>query len=286
MWFRVTESGVYAGQVQHALLAFMIHSRKLFSRQEELHKISRLNFIFMVATDALENETVMVKTLTHRRAKNVSPFEKGVFINCPFDKKYEPILQAILFCVIYLGFAPRIATESNDSSENRLRKIQSLIEESKYSIHDLSRCISIKKGEFFRLNMPFELGVDYGCREYSSNDCKHKKFLILEEKQYQTKKALSDLAGCDMQAHDGDYAKAIRKVRNWLVSEANLPTTTDGAAKIIGAYTADFQEWHYEQRLSRGFSEEDIQDYPTSELLGAMHEWTRLGRPASYQQEN
>jgi len=209
------------------------------------------------------------------------PFERCVFINCPFDEKYEPILQAILFCVIYLGFKPRIATESNNSSDNRLSKIQNLIENSKYSIHDLSRCVSSKKGEYFRLNMPFELGVDYGCREYFGNDRKGKKFLILEEKNYQTKKALSDLAGCDMQAHDGDYQKAIRKVRNWLVSEANLPTTTDGAAKIIGAYTADFQEWHYEQMLSRGFSEDDIQDYPTSELLTAMEEWMGLGKPVN-----
>lgn len=209
------------------------------------------------------------------------PFEKCVFINCPFDEKYEPILQAILFCVIYLGFKPRIATESNNSSENRLNKIQKLIENSKYSIHDLSRCVSSKKGEYSRLNMPFELGVDYGCREYFGNDRKEKKFLILEEKNYQTKRALSDLAGCDMQAHDGNYEKAIRKVRNWLVSEANLPTNTDGAAKIIGAYTADFQEWHYEQMLSRGFSEDDIQDYPTSELLTAMEDWIELGKPIS-----
>ena len=206
-------------------------------------------------------------------------FEKSVFINCPFDKQYEPILQAILFCVIYLGFKPRIATESNNSSENRLSKIQNLIESSKYSIHDLSRCISSKKGEYFRLNMPFELGDDYGCREYFGNGCKEKKFLILEEKNYQTKKALSDLAGCDMQAHDGSYENAIRKVRNWLVSEANLAITTDGAAKIIGAYTTDFQEWHYEQMLEKGFSEDDIQDYPTSELLSAMEKWIGLDKP-------
>ncbi len=206
-------------------------------------------------------------------------FEQCVFINCPFDKDYEPILQAVLFCVIYLGFTPKIASQSNDSGENRLTRIQHLIEQSKYSIHDLSRCVAAKKGEYFRLNMPFELGVDYGCREYFGNGRNAKKFLILEEKNYQTKKALSDLAGCDMQAHDGKYENVIRKVRNWLVSEANLSNTTDGATKIIGAYTADFQEWHYEQMLSRGFSEDDIQDYPTSELLTAMNEWMELGKP-------
>lgn len=109
-------------------------------------------------------------------------FEKSVFINCPFDKDYEPILQAILFCVIFLGFEPRIATENSDSGSIRLEKIRDLIENSKFSIHDLSRCQAKKKGEHFRLNMPFELGVDYGCRQYLGNGRNEKKLLILEEK--------------------------------------------------------------------------------------------------------
>ncbi len=121
--------------------------------------------------------------------------------------------------------------------------------------------------------MPFELGIDYGCRAFYGKGCEEKKFLILEEKNYQTKKALSDLAGCDMQAHNKDVTTAIRKVRNWLVSEAALPSTTVGAKKIWDAYTTDFQEWHYEKMLVKGFSEDDIRDYPTSELLTAMQEW-------------
>ena len=128
--------------------------------------------------------------------------------------------------------------------------------------------------------MPFELGVDYGCRQYFGNGREEKKFLILEEKKYQSKQVLSDLAGCDMEAHEGDFEKAIRKVRNWLVCEAGI--TANGPKFIIGAYTADFQEWHYEQMLANGFSEEDIQDYPTSELLTAMQRWMALGKPVSF----
>lgn len=80
------------------------------------------------------------------------PFEQSVFINCPFDEDYEPILQAILFCVIFLGFNPRIARERNDSAEVRIEKIAALIEASKFSIHDLSRAQAAKKGEYYRLN--------------------------------------------------------------------------------------------------------------------------------------
>lgn len=205
-----------------------------------------------------------------------APFERCVFINCPLDKEYEPILQAILFCVVYLGFSPRLSTERNDSGENRLSKIQSLIESSKYSIHDLSRSQAKRKGEHFRLNMPFELGIDYGCRKYFGEGREEKKLLILEEKKYRHQAALSDLAGCDVEMHAGDFQQAVRKVRNWLVSEAGAPA--EGAAKILGAYT-DFQEWYYERQLAAGFSEQDIQDYPTRELLDAMELWIQEGKP-------
>ncbi|WP_085908890.1 hypothetical protein [Kiloniella majae] len=198
-----------------------------------------------------------------------SSFDRNVFINCPFDEDYEPILQGMLFCILYLGYNPRIATERNDSGENRLEKIRNLIESSKFSIHDLSRCQASKKGEIYRLNMPFELGIDYGCRQYH-NSCSGKKFLVLEEKPYRYQASISDISGCDIQIHGNDYQKAIRKVRNWLVTEGDAERI--GPARIFGAYT-DFQQWHYEKQLAAGFSEEDIQDYPTAELFDAMKEW-------------
>ena len=54
------------------------------------------------------------------------PFDKCVFINCPFDKDYEGILQAVLFCIVYIGFVPRIATERMNAAEVRLSKISEL----------------------------------------------------------------------------------------------------------------------------------------------------------------
>ncbi|MEO1067350.1 MAG: hypothetical protein AAFW47_08220 [Pseudomonadota bacterium] len=207
-----------------------------------------------------------------------SPFEKCIFINCPFDEEYAPLLQAILFCIVFLGFTPRLATESDDSAALRLLRIKALIEASKYSIHDLSRCQAMEQGEFYRLNMPFELGMDYGCREYFGNGRQSKRILILEQERYRYQAAISDLAGCDIQTHSGDFQKAIRKVRNWLVSEAGI--SAEGANRIHGRY-ADFQEWYYEKQLAAGFSEDDIQDYPTMELLRAMNEWMTLGKPVN-----
>lgn len=96
------------------------------------------------------------------------PFERNVFVNCPFDEAYYPLLRPLLFTIIYVDLLPRIATERLDSGEARISKIIELIEESRYAIHDLSRIQAEAAGEFYRLNMPFELGIDVGCRLFKS----------------------------------------------------------------------------------------------------------------------
>lgn len=203
-------------------------------------------------------------------------FDQNVFVNCPFDAEYEPILQAILFCLVRFGLIPRIATESDNAGETRLSKIQGLIEDSMYSIHDLSRCQSREVGEYARLNMPFELGLDFGCRAYAGERYGSKRILILEEYQYRYQATLSDLAGSDISVHDGDYAVAIRKVRNWLTGMGTFENV--GAAKVVSEYE-DFQEWFFERQLSAGASEDDVLDTPTPELLTAMLDWVTEGRP-------
>jgi len=207
-------------------------------------------------------------------------FNNSIFVNCPFDLEFQPILQAILFCISYLGYRPRIALERVDSSENRLSKIYGLIENSKYSIHDLSRSIASKKGELFRLNMPFELGIDFGCKHFGTSAHYSKKMLILESKKYQLKAVLSDLADCDVEPHNEKYDIAIRKVRNFLVAEAGASEQI-AAAKIQSKY-ADFLDWHRDRRVSLGFSSDDDLDYPTREFIGSMEEWFKAGMPTEF----
>lgn len=203
-------------------------------------------------------------------------FSQNIFVNCPFDAEYEPILQAVLFTLVRFGLTPRIATERSDAGETRIDKIQQLIVSSKYSIHDLSRCQARTVGEHYRLNMPFELGLDFGCRNYGGKPFAEKKILVLEEQQYRYQVAISDLAGCDIEAHAGDYAVAMRKVRNWLVGQGSFETV--GAARVLSEYE-DFQEWHLERQIAAGFSEDDILDFPTAELLTSMKTWVAEGKP-------
>ena len=202
-------------------------------------------------------------------------FNKSVLINCPLDSDYEPILQAILFCLVRFGLKPRIATERIDSGEARLEKIKELVLSSKFSIHDLSRCQSSRSGEHYRMNMPFELGLDVGCKCFGGSSYDKKNILVLEEQQYRYQIALSDLAGSDIQAHGGDYAKAMRKVRNWIMTIGEFERL--GSSKVLGEYE-DFLEWYYERQLAAGFSQDDIEDYPTGELIDAMTDWVRLAR--------
>jgi hypothetical protein len=89
-------------------------------------------------------------------------FDRNVFVNCPFDEAYLPLLRPILFVTLYLGLTPRIALENLDSGRPRIEKIIALIEQSKYAVHDLSRMQAERAGEYYRLNMPFELGLGLG----------------------------------------------------------------------------------------------------------------------------
>ena len=126
------------------------------------------------------------------------------------------------------------------------------------------------------MNMPFELGIDHACRKFGTGKLAKKSILILEETRYDYQKVLSDISGWDIHAHGGDHQTAVRHVRSWLVAQAKADKVAP--ALILGKYAA-FQEWYWEKELAAGSSEEDIKEYPTAELIQAMHEWMRADQP-------
>jgi hypothetical protein len=206
----------------------------------------------------------------------MAPFELSVFINCPFDEEFAPLLQAMAFCVTDLGYYPRLAPENADNAANRLDRIVELVRGSKYAIHDLSRCKSASGNEYARMNMPFELGIDHGCRRFGEGQLETKAILILEETRFDYHKALSDIAGWDIRAHGGDHIKIVRHVRDWLVHHAGAPSI--GASKILSDYDV-FQAWYVERELASGASKDDIREYPTVQMVQSMREWVNAGRP-------
>lgn len=207
---------------------------------------------------------------------NAPPFERSVFVNCPFDEDFAPLLQAIAFCLTNMGFFPRLAPENADNAANRLDRIVELIRGSQYGIHDLSRCKSTAAGEYARLNMPFELGMDHACARFGGGQMTSKTILILEAGRYDYQKGLSDISGWDIHAHEGDYIKVVRIVSSWLIRQAGAEPV--GPSKIQGDYLT-FQEWYWEREIARGASEDDIKAYPTVQMVAAMREWVEAGRP-------
>ena len=197
-------------------------------------------------------------------------FKDNVFVNCPFDELYLPLLRPLLFCVIYLGLRPRISLEALDSGAPRFEKIVSLIKQSKYAIHDLSRLQSNTAGEYFRLNMPFELGLDVGCRLYRSGQSAGKRCLILEAERYRYQAAISDISNSDIASHSNEPVKLVTEVRNWLNIEARL--RAPGPAEVWARFK-EFMATNYDLLKVRGFSDADIERLPIGELIVCMQEW-------------
>jgi hypothetical protein len=196
-------------------------------------------------------------------------FSRNVFINCPFDPEHIPLLRPLLFTVLFLNYNPRIASERFDSGEARINKICELIKCSRYSIHDISRIRSKKRGEYYRLNMPFELGIDIGCR-LGEGILQSKTCLILEKEKYRYQRALSDLSNSDIKSHNNDPETLVLQVRNWFAGLGleNAP----GATRIwerFNKFMTDFRE----AREADGFRDWDLESMPVPEYINFIKQW-------------
>ena len=156
-------------------------------------------------------------------------YTSNVFLNFPFDAQYLSIRNAIVFSIFDRGFVPRCALEIDNSGEVRFDRIQRLIDESKFGIHDISRTELDLSTKLPRFNMPLELGVFIGARRYGSSKHKHKNCLILDIEQYRYQAFISDIAGHDIRAHSNQTEQAINHVRNWLNSASGRKTIPGGS---------------------------------------------------------
>lgn len=142
-----------------------------------------------------------------------------VFINCPFSDDYRGLFQAVVFTVADCGFVPRSALEKSDSSETRIEKLYRIIGECRYGIHDLSATELDAVNGLPRFNMPFELGIFLGARQFGAREQRHKSCLVLDRERYRYQRFCSDLSGHDPKAHGGAPDGIVRCVRDWLRGE-------------------------------------------------------------------
>jgi hypothetical protein len=142
-------------------------------------------------------------------------FGNDVFINCPFDEDYQPFFHALFFVVVACGYRVRCALEVDNGAQARILKILGIIGESPFGIHDISRTELNAKG-LPRFNMPLELGMFLGAKQFGRGHHRKKACLILDRERFRYHEFISDIAGHDIHAHQDDPKTLIVVVRNWL----------------------------------------------------------------------
>jgi hypothetical protein len=162
-------------------------------------------------------------------------YNDSVFINCPFDDDYKPILRAIVYTIYRCGFYPQTALDEDDGTEMRLLKIIRKMRGCRYGVHDLSR-IELNPANLPRFNMPFELGIFFGAKHFGDLNQNRKNALILERDKYVYQQFISDLNGIDTKAHNNDPVTALSRVHSWLNTASRRKKTIPGEAKLRNQY--------------------------------------------------
>lgn len=208
-------------------------------------------------------------------------YQKNIFINCPFDDKYFDLLKTLIFTVVYCDYIPRIASESSDSGLSRLEKIIVLIQESQYAIHDLSRLQAKSVDEYYRLNMPFELGIDYGLRRFNEA-FSDKQSLILETEKYDYIKAISDIKGFDIKNHNDIPEQLVECLRAWFSETIGL-RGLNSSDKIYSDFI-DFNTDLFRKKMNKyagehtsteaeKFASTEIAEMTIPEYIDEIKEW-------------
>jgi hypothetical protein len=115
---------------------------------------------------------------------------------------------------------PRSAREVENGTQTRIDKIQEIIKDSKYGIHDISCTELCDENSLPRFNMPFELGLFMSAKTFGQKKQKEKSCLILDREKFRFQRFLSDIAGQDIRGHRGDLNELVKQVSAWL---KNLP---------------------------------------------------------------
>lgn len=146
------------------------------------------------------------------------PKQQRVFLNIPYDERFERIYLAYITALSAMGFLPRATL--GIGGNRRLDRIATLIESCSYSIHDLSRVqLDRNAPRTPRFNMPFELGLAVA---WARANRRH-KWLVFESVKRRLAKSMSDLDGTDAYIHEGTVRGVMREVCNAFVSP-NQPT--------------------------------------------------------------
>jgi len=151
----------------------------------------------------------------------------SVFLNIPYDTPFENLYLAYVVGLTQLGL--RIHAAFAVPNQGRLATIIELIEQSEFSIHDLSR-VQVSHG-VPRFNMPLELGLALH-RSHATNG-KHRVF-IFESKSRRAQRSTSDVNGIDPQVHKGSPDGLMSALRNVFRQPRDVTTVPE----MLSSYRA------------------------------------------------
>lgn len=144
--------------------------------------------------------------------------DRQVFINCPYDRAYKAVFDAIVFAVHDCGFQARFAAQEV-GARSRLDRIVRMIDECPLSIHDISRVeLTGTRTQLPRFNMPFEAGLAYGRHRRTPNE---HDLLLIDTDPHRYHQSISDASGLDIQAYNRPATTVIGCVRRFLDTRAD-----------------------------------------------------------------
>jgi len=163
----------------------------------------------------------------------VAKLEKSrdrVFLNIPYDKKFERLFLAYIAGISAFGMVPHATLEIPDSSR-RLEKILKLARSCEYSVHDLSRVqLDPAKPRVPRFNMPFELGLCVA--DANRREGQRQNWFIFEAEANRVDKSLSDLKGTDPRIHGA----TVRGVLSGLCNVFRRPGRQPSVPQMMQIY--------------------------------------------------
>jgi hypothetical protein len=144
-----------------------------------------------------------------------------VFLNIPYDNQYQDLCLAYICGITAFAFFPRATLEIPGGSR-RLDRIFNLIQDCRFSVHDLSRVeLDKKRPPTPRFNMPFELGLSVAWARIGNN--KH-TWYVFERQAHRLMKSLSDLNGTDEHIHGGTINGVFRELCSAFVRPGRQPS--------------------------------------------------------------
>ena len=153
-----------------------------------------------------------------------------VFLNIPYDAKFERLYLAYIAGITSLALKPR-ATLAIPGGTARLDRIIDLIHSCAYSVHDLSRVeMDRMPPPTPRFNMPFELGLAVG---WAKLDPERHTWFVFESKNRRAQKSISDLNGTDFNIHDGTIEGVMRELCNAFVRVSDRPSVPEMVSDYV-----------------------------------------------------